>query len=259
MDRLIHPALRMGKFMHRMGPIHGAVAYRRITRNENPGRAQGIYALQVRGYKEPIWLRGGDSDGFIFGQVIIDQQYFLPEVENVRLIVDCGANIGMSALYFARRYPGAKILAIEPEPDNYAMLERNTRHLAAIHPICAAIWPRQATLTIVDPTSSRASRSVSEPEGKGPGGIRSVQLRDLVAEHGQIDILKIDIEGSEKALFEDPDSDEWLAHTRVIYAELHDWMQPGASRAFYQAITRYDFSQRQVGEIIAIEFHHAQD
>jgi hypothetical protein len=78
----------------------------------------------------------------------------------------------------------------------------------------------------------------------------------VVAEHGKIDILKIDIEGSEKALFEDPSCAEWLTNTRVIYAELHDWMEPGSSRAFYQAITRFHFSQQHLGEIVAIELHH---
>ena len=246
----------MGKFMHRMGLVQGVIGYRRVTRNHGKGQSPSLYALRVPGYPEPVWLRAGDSDGVIFGQVMIDWQYNPPEVEDVRLIVDCGANIGLSSLYFARRYPNAKILAIEPDPDNYAMLVRNTRHVAAIHSVHGAVWPRRTTLSIVDPTRSAASKSVMEGAGQGPGSIGSVQLDDVVAEHGTIDILKIDIEGSEKALFEDPSSEVWLANTRVIYAELHDWMKPGSSRAFYRAITRFDFSQQHLGEIVAICLQH---
>ena len=242
--------------MHRMGPMNGAWAYAQVLRNQRVGRSEHLYAIKVPGYPEPLWLRAGDSDAVIFGQVMIDWQYNLPALDDVRLIVDCGANIGMSALYFARRYPQAKVLAIEPEPGNYAMLVRNTRHVAAIQPVHAAVWPRPASLSIVDPARSHASISVTEGPGKGATGIRSVQLRDVVAEHGKIDILKIDIEGSEKALFEDPSCGEWLTNTRVIYAELHDWMTPGSSRAFYQAATRFDFSQQHLGEIVAIELHH---
>jgi FkbM family methyltransferase len=256
MERFVHPLLRIGKFVHRLGLIQGGVAYGRVARNERLEHSPHLYAVRVRGYPEPLWLRAGHSDCLIFGQVIIDLQYNLPDVDEVRLIVDCGANIGVSALYFARRYPAAKILAIEPDPDNYAMLVRNTRQAASIHPLQAAVWPRQASLSIVDPTRPAAALRVSEGPGKGPGSIRSLQLRDVVAEHGKIDILKIDIEGSEKALFEDPACAEWLTHTRVIYAELHDWMEPGSSRAFYQAITRFSFSQQHMGEIVAVELHH---
>ena len=203
MDRSIHRLLERAKFMHRLGLIRGCFAYGRVKRNERLTDRARLYSLKVPGYSEPIWLRTGDSDGFVFGQVMIDWQYNLPQVDDVRLIVDAGANIGMSALYFARRYPGARIIAIEPDPDNYAMLVRNTRHLAAIRAVQGAVWPRRARLSIVDPTRSRASRMVSEGEGKGPGGIASVQLDDVVAEHGRIDILKIDVEGSEKELFEE--------------------------------------------------------
>lgn len=257
MDRLIHPLLDRAKFMHRLGLIRGCFAYGRVKRNERLTDRAHLYSLKVPEYSEPIWLRAGDSDGFVFGQVMIDWQYNFPQVDDVRLIVDAGANIGISALYFARRYPGARIIAIEPDPENYAMLERNTRHLPAIRAVQGAVWPRRASLSIIDPTRSRASKMVSEGEGRGPGGIRSVQLDDIVAEHGRIDILKLDIEGSEKALFEDPSCAGWLAQTHVIYTELHDWMRPGASRTFYRAITGFDFSQQHLGEVVAITLHHA--
>lgn len=256
MDKFVHPLLRMGKFVHRMGVVPGIVAYRRVARNQHLPQSSEIYSVSARGYPQPLWLRGGHSDGLIFGQVIIDLQYNLPQIDQVRLIVDCGANVGFSALYFARRYPQAKILAIEPDPGNYAMLVRNTQSVAAIRPIHAAVWPRKANLSIVDPARPHAALRVTEGQGKGPGNIPTVQLADIVAEHSSIDILKVDIEGSEKALFEDPSSPEWLSKTRVIYAELHDWMEPGSSRAFYQAITRFPFSQQHQGEIIAIELHH---
>jgi len=257
MNRFIHPMLRMGKFIHRMGPIHGSSGYWRVSRFERPGQSPHMFAVRVRGYPAPVWLRSGVSDSLIFGQVLIDLQYNLPEVSDVRLIVDCGANIGLSALYLARKYPAARVIAIEPEADNFAMLERNTKHVPAIQRIQAGVWPRPAALSIIDPARPHAAMRVTEGEGMGACGIRSVQLADIVAEHGRIDILKLDIEGSEKALFSDPSCHEWLANTRLIYAELHDWMEPGSSRAFYRAITRFEFSQQHMGEVVAIELHGA--
>jgi len=240
--------------------IQGGIGFARVTRNQRGGDGARIYPVRVRGYQEPIWLRAVDSDEVIFGQVMIDWQYNLPPVDDVRLIVDCGANIGMSALYFARRYPQAKIIAIEPHPENHAMLPRNTQHVAAIRAVRAAVWPRQTVLSVAAGAGqSYAAATVTEARAAESEGVPAVQLRDVVAEHGKIDILKIDIEGSEKPLFEDPSCVEWLANTRVIHAELHDWMNPGSASAFYRAITQFDFSQQHLGEIVAIELTHRPD
>ncbi len=260
MENVIHPLMRMGKFVHRMGVIQGSIGFTRVVRNQRAGDGTRVYSVRVRGYREPIWLRAVDSDAVIFGQVMIDWQYNLSQVEDVRLIVDCGANIGMSALYFARRYPQAKIIAIEPHPENHAMLLRNTRRVPAIHAVRAAVWPRQTVLSVAAGAgTSYAAATVTEARAAESNGVPALQLRDIIAEHGKIDILKIDIEGSEKPLFEDPSCVEWLANTRVIYAELHDWMNPGSASAFYRAITRFEFSQHHLGEIVAIELKHQAD
>ncbi|QKT03354.1 FkbM family methyltransferase [Ectothiorhodospiraceae bacterium 2226] len=55
------------------------------------------------------------------------------------MILDTGANIGTSALYFAQRYPRAR-LAVEPEDGNFALLETNTRHLPNVTALKAAVW-----------------------------------------------------------------------------------------------------------------------
>lgn len=257
MDGFIHPLLRMGKFMHRLGVVNGAQAYRQVVRNSRQSDSEP-YPVNVPGYPAPLWLRPRRfrRDHLRSSH---DRLAVLPaQVDDVRLIVDCGANIGLSALYLARRYPNAKILAIEPAPGNYAMLVRNTREVPAIQPVQAAVWPRLASLGIADPTRSYASLSVSEEAPKGAGEISPILLQDIVAERGRIDILKIDIEGGEKTLFEDPSCQKWLADTRVIYVELHDWMKPGCSPAFYRAITQFDFSQHHQGEIIAIELRHRE-
>ena len=56
----------------------------------------------------------------------------------------------------------------------------------------------------------------------------------------QIDVLKIDIEGSEKELFES-DYEEWLPNTRMLIIELHDGFRKGASKSFFNAISKYNF------------------
>jgi len=48
------------------------------------------------------------------------------------LIIDCGANIGCASVWFATQYPKARILAVEPDPDNFRMLVRNSKPYAVM-------------------------------------------------------------------------------------------------------------------------------
>jgi len=63
----------------------------------------------------------------------------------------------------------------------------------------------------------------------------------------RIDIFKIDIEGSEKEVFES-DNTEWLANTNVLIVEVHDKMKSGSSRAVFSAVSRYNYHFSMKGE-----------
>src|SRR5262245_8086929 len=79
------------------------------------------------GYGEPFTLRLRGSDLMTFFQVIVHKGYELPwSGPDPRVIVDAGANIGLSSIWFATQYPEAKVIAIEPNRDNFALLEENT-------------------------------------------------------------------------------------------------------------------------------------
>jgi FkbM family methyltransferase len=59
--------------------------------------------------------------------------------DNVRVVVDCGANIGITSLFLAARYPRAKILSIEPHPGNFALLKANVETVPRLLPIRACV------------------------------------------------------------------------------------------------------------------------
>jgi hypothetical protein len=56
-----------------------------------------------------------------------------------------------------------------------------------------------------------------------------------------LDVLKLDIEGSEKEVFE-KNVEEWLPRTKMLIVEVHDNMRKGASKALFAAISKYDFT-----------------
>jgi FkbM family methyltransferase len=142
------------------------------------------------------------------------------------LIVDCGANIGASVLWFHARYPEAHIVAVEPAPDNFALLERNCRGLSADL--------RQAAIGAAD-----GDAWLSDPDGGAMGyrtnqrrhgiEIEMLSLETLLASKPAAEytpyLLKVDIEGAEKSLFTLPTP--VLDQFPIIILEPHDWMFPG--------------------------------
>jgi FkbM family methyltransferase len=62
------------------------------------------------------------------------------------IIVDAGANVGMSAAYFSLHHPAATVVAIEPEPSNFEMLRKNAKLFPQIIPINAALWSHEGVV-----------------------------------------------------------------------------------------------------------------
>jgi len=100
---------------------------------------------------------------------------------------------------------------------------------------------------VVDKGYGEAAYMV-EP-GNGNFTVRAYTIAELMRLTGKdyIDILKIDIEGSEKEIFE-YGFEEWLPDTKLIIVEPHDRYKPGSSKALFNTISKYDFSLEVSGE-----------
>lgn len=154
------------------------------------------------------------------------------------LIIDGGANIGTAAVWYAAKFPGAHIVSIEPDADNFSLLERNCQALD-VEPVHAAIGREPGWLVVTDLGRGEWGY-VTRPDGDGEK-VRAITLADLV-KHKQAAgytpfILKLDIEGAEKDLF-DGDA-AWFHAFPYAVIETHDSMMPGqtSSRSFLTAHT----------------------
>ena len=98
-------------------------------------------------------LRKNSSDYEVFKQVVIKKEYEplinYFKVNNIHpnLIIDCGANIGLTSIQFASNFPTCKIIAIEPDRNNFELLKTNTlnKNITSIH---KAIWSIITTLNL---------------------------------------------------------------------------------------------------------------
>lgn len=196
--------------------------------------------------KFPFFLRVPSSDVPIFDQIFIKQEYDFDFKIAPRIIVDAGANIGLASIYFANKFPKAKIIAIEPEGSNLNTLRINTTAYTNIIPIHKALWNENTVINLIDlgfgksGFVTQAKNNTKEKHGKIVHEVQGITIDAMMEEQkiDHIDILKIDIEGAEREVFKN--SSSWITKVDTLIVELHEFMKPGCIRSFYRGSNGFD-------------------
>ncbi len=204
-------------------------------------------------FKNKLYLRKDQSDPLIFEQIFCEQQYnFIhPNPETVKWIIDAGANIGLAAVYFSSKFPNATIISIEPDKDNFELLKKNTSNYGNVHCINAALWHREESLTINNKEEKSAGYMVESSSNNTQETLTGITIKKIIDEYNidNISLLKIDIEGAEKEVFTHSAS-QWIEKTNCIVTELHDWLKPGTSKAFFKEMSNHNWTTYIKGENI---------
>jgi len=215
-----------------------------ITAYRLIGRPKEISA-QPPGIPNPVRLRIKTSDEATYAQILLWGQYDFDLPFKPKAIVDAGANVGMASIFFAHKYPGARVIAVEAEASNFELLSRNIAPYRAITAIHAALWNRDGEISVreSDPaTGCSGNWAFVTREGPGPK-VRAITMRTLMKEMriGTVDLVKVDIEGAEAEVFEAAD---WIKDIRCLMIELHDRFRPGCAQAVNTAVQGFSRSQR---------------
>jgi len=210
-----------------------------------------FFKLKRRDCKHAFRLRIPSSDVPAYKQVFIKKEYdFLVETQPA-VIVDAGANIGLASIYFANKYPGAKIIALEPEQSNFELLKENVAPYPNIIPVQAALWHQNQELNVIDPGLGKWG-FMTETKGcleSIPGStchvVAAMTIDKVMKDYNltRIDILKIDIEGAEREVFSDTSS--WIEMVDSLIIELHERMKAGCNRSFYCGSNGFDNEWKQ--------------
>jgi len=211
----------------------------------NQPDVERISEINFAGIPYPIWLRAGTSDEKVFSEILLERGYDFETPGNPGFILDCGANIGMASLFFLNRFPSAHIVAVEPEDSNFRILERN---LSYYYPraqcLRNGIWNCNTGLSVKNlRTAGKWAFVVGKRESMEEDGLRSITIADIMKRYNResIDILKVDIEGSELELFSN-NYEYWLPRTKAIMIETHDQMRKGCSQSLFRAIANFNYS-----------------
>jgi FkbM family methyltransferase len=177
------------------------------------------YRLNLIGRPHDLWLRTVGGDIFVLHEVFGSGCYDPPAgLPAPRTIIDLGAHIGLTTLYFASKAPGARFICVEPVPSNAELLRRNVRVLPQAVTVEAAVTKTSGTVAFDD---TRPTWGGGITRG-GRLRVEAISIDDLImryAPEGTIDLLKMDIEGAEADVLSGPM--HWLDRVSCIVAELH--------------------------------------
>jgi FkbM family methyltransferase len=216
--------------------------------------------------RRELRFRSGTSDRRVIRQIFLDHDYDLRRCTRYTeiaeylsrqrrrglrpLIVDVGAHIGVSSLYFSLVLNSAVVVAIEPEPGNFALLQRNVAGLD-VHCLQAALAASEGKARIVDPGEGTwGFRTERHSEGDVPAVPLDTIYRQFLRDDLLPFMVKIDVEGAEEDVFSA--NNGWITQTPLLVIELHDWLLPGrgTARNFLRAIADTDRDFVPLGENI---------
>jgi FkbM family methyltransferase len=142
----------------------------------------------------------------------MEQPYAIPAAmlvpDDVQVILDCGANIGITSLFLVSRYRNARIYSIEPNPENFELLKSNTAPEPRILPIHGAIvgYPRKS----VQLTTHQPAWGNYITAGGGGSKVAAITIEQICEANGlsSVDLLQLDIEGAEQERLQTEDLDD---------------------------------------------------
>ena len=254
---MIHRVNRFYKnclpFRQQYGNVQGlnlALQIRRAQNNEAK-----TASVRIPGLKSPVHIRPRTVDARVLQEIFGTQPFNIKIGTSPKFIIDAGAHIGLSSLFFANRFPTATVISLELEANNYRMLQKNTAHEPRVHPLHCGLWSVDGTLSVANESAETWAYYAAESSDNEHDCITtpSLSVASLMKRYNipTIDLLKLDIEGAEKEVLST--ADQWIEKVKTIAVEVHDWLKPGCSDALESAIKGRCFNRTQVGDYIILQ------
>lgn len=227
------------------------------TKDEFVSELKDNFYKRIKTRKKP---KSSDLDAF---NMIYSKKEYLPVIkayfdnfnnlnEKALCIIDAGCNIGLTTLFFIDHFKKVNIACIEPELGNFKILDYNLKNCNdnTIYKINGAVWSNDCNIKIINDFKDKLDWSCRVEETTEINGIKAFTINSIIKNVGfdTIDILKIDIEGSEKQIFDKNNSDlEFLKITKCIAIEIHDFFD--CRKQIYDILDFYGFTYFNEGEL----------
>ena len=164
----------------------------------------------------------------LFVEIFVLQQYYFKTVKQNPYIIDCGANIGMSVLFFKFLYPGSNIIAFEPDENSFALLKENIKNnkLSGVKIYNLALLNKKGEVTLyvnkLNNSVNTVIKGIFKKEELIIKKVRSEILSSFIS--CQVDLLKIDVEGSEDMIMLELAKKNALKFVKDMVVEYHPYL-----------------------------------
>ena len=212
-------------------------AYRALARRAwNPAAVD----VRLRMNGSTVSLRFREQDIYVIGEILHDRAYRIQSSLPARpVIVDAGANIGVAALWLASRYADAELHCFEPESRSFALLEHNLRQVPTAHCELSALGACAEPVSLFVSANGSVHSVFATGTAAHVETVPCARLGDYLERHdiGRVDLLKVDVEGSEMAIMQGLGA--YIERVGVIVGELHERLVDQA--AFYGFLQAHGF------------------
>lgn len=162
---------------------------------------------------------------YLFQEIFLEREYYFETHEVKPKIIDCGANIGVSILYFKKLFPLSEIIAIEPNPTAFRLLEKNIRDngIQGVKLLNCCVSDHEGIEKFYFEKGGTNNLSGSIFEARGNEfemEVESVKLSSVVNKE-MFDLIKIDVEGAERQIFKDLTENNLLSSSKQYFLEYH--------------------------------------
>lgn len=168
--------------------------------------------------------------GYLEHEVFEEELYFFQTTNPFPLIIDCGANVGLSTLYFGLKYPQGRIIAFEPDPFCFGLLVQNTglQKNCTIELVNAAVSNGQGTSEFythsqISDTSAPVMSLLKNQATDKKIEVQTIHFGEYLRQFTHIDFCKVDIEGGESALLNGMISAGTISRVAEFVIEYHEW------------------------------------
>jgi FkbM family methyltransferase len=210
--------------------VFNGIKKKAISVSVSPSRKNGLTWLKEKYLKHapPNKVRAYNYNGnriyyaqpaeFLhsFKEIFVEEIYRL-NLPPAPYILDCGANIGLSVIYLKTQFPDARIVAFEPDEQNFKLLRQNIKsfNFDSIEIKEEAVWNEDTYLTFHN-AGNMGSRIETQSEPNLPK-VKATRLKDYI--NTKVDFLKLDIESAEYEVLKD--IKDHLHHVRNMFLEYH--------------------------------------
>jgi FkbM family methyltransferase len=205
-----------------------------------------LVELHAKGIPAKLFARRFHTDIDVLWGALRKRECDVALKDPPRLIVDGGANVGFTTVFYAHKYPDAQIVAIEPDDENCELLRRNCRAYPNVVLMQGGLWNSDRYLEIENPGDASWSFRLREVPVPTRNSVKGITIPEILrrCNTNEVDILKLDIEGAERFLFSTGCND-WIRKVKAIVIEVHN---KACREAVLRATSEHGFAMSQQHE-----------